>query len=59
MPLDKEHDSYERRTLMTVRRDYTGDLDTMLYPLATTADDEVYYDKETTYASSGRDQQQF
>lgn len=48
--LDKDHDSYEGESY-TVRRDYTGDLDTMLYPLASTADDEIYYDKETTYAT--------
>lgn len=48
--LGKDHDSYEGENY-TVRRDYTGDLDTMLYPLASTADDEIYYDKETTYAT--------
>lgn len=48
--LGKDHDSYEGESY-TVRRDYTGDLDTMLYPLASTADDEIYYDKETTYAT--------
>ena len=40
--LNKEHDSYTDEPY-EVRKDYTGDLDTMLYPLATTADDEVYY----------------
>lgn len=50
--LGKEHDSYADEPY-EVRKDYTGDLDTMLYPLATTADDEVYYDKETTYAVVG------
>lgn len=48
--LGKDHDSYEGESY-TVRRDYTGDLDTMLYPLASTADDEIYYDKEPTYAT--------
>lgn len=48
--LGKDHDSYEGESYI-VRRDYTGDLDTMLYPLASTADDEIYYDKETTYAT--------
>lgn len=48
--LGKDHDSYEGESY-TVRRDYTGDLDIMLYPLASTADDEIYYDKETTYAT--------
>ena len=48
--LGKDHDSYEGESY-TVRRDYTGDLDTMLYPLASTADDEIYYDKETIYAT--------
>ena len=48
--LGKDNDSYEGESY-TVRRDYTGDLDTMLYPLASTADDEIYYDKETTYAT--------
>ena len=50
--LEKEHDSYENEPY-EVRRDSIGDLDTMLYPLATTADDEVYYDKEMTYAVVG------
>lgn len=51
--LDKEHDSYENEPY-EIRKDSVGDLDTMLYPLATTADDEVYYDKETTYAVVGK-----
>lgn len=51
--LNKEHDSYTDEPY-EVRKDYTGDLDTMLYPLATTADDEVYYNKETTYAVAGK-----
>lgn len=56
--LGKDHDSYEGESY-TVRRDYTGDLDTMLYPLASTADDEIYYDKETTYATVEKIQSNF
>ena len=48
--LGKDHDSYEEKGYYSAQ-DYTGDLDTMLYPLASTADDEIYYDKETTYAT--------
>ena len=56
--LGKDHDSYEGESY-TVRKDYTGDLDTMLYPLASTADDEIYYDKETTYATEEEIQSNF
>ena len=56
--LGKDHDSYEGESY-TVRKDYTGDLDTMLYPLASTADDEIYYDKETTYATVEKIQSNF
>lgn len=50
--LDKEHDSYTEESY-TVKTDFTGDLDEMLYPLATTAEDEVYYDRQTTFAYVG------
>lgn len=47
--LEKDHDSYEGETY-TVRTDFEGDLDEMLYPLAMTKEDEIYYDKGTTFA---------
>ena len=50
--LGKDHDSYEGESY-TVRRDYTGDLDTMLYPSMPQLEDEVYYDRQTTYAYVG------
>ncbi len=56
--LGKEHDSYETESY-EVRRDFEGDLDTMLYPLAVTMDDEIYYDKETTYTVEGEMQSTF
>lgn len=50
--LNKEHDSYEEETY-TVKKDFTGDLDKMLYPLATTVEKEIYYEKPTTFAFVG------
>ena len=50
--LRKEHASYAEEPY-TVKKDFTGDLDEMLYPLATTPDEEVYYDKQTTFAYVG------
>lgn len=50
--LRKEHSSYADEPY-TVKKDFTGDLDEMLYPLATTPDEEVYYDKQTTFAYVG------
>lgn len=41
--LGKEHLSYEGDSF-TVRRDYYGDLDQMLYPKAMTPEDEIYFD---------------
>ena len=50
--LNKEHDSYEEETY-TVKKDFMGDLDKMLYPLATTVEKEIYYEKPTTFAFVG------
>lgn len=50
--LAKEHDSYTDEDY-TVKKDFTGDLDEMLYPLATTTEDEIYYDRQTTFAYVG------
>ena len=50
--LRKEHASYAEESYK-VKKDFTGDLDEMLYPLATTPDEEIYYDKETTFAYVG------
>ena len=50
--LGKEHESYTDETY-TVKTDFTGDLDEMLYPLATTPEDEIYYDRQTTFAYVG------
>lgn len=50
--LKKEHVSYKEEPY-TVKTDFTGDLDEMLYPLATTPEEEVYYDRQTTFAYVG------
>lgn len=50
--LGKEHTDYETETYQ-VRTDFEGDLDKMLYPTALTPEDEIYYDKATTYAYVG------
>ena len=50
--LKKEHVSYKEEPY-TIKTDFTGDLDEMLYPLATTAEEEVYYDRQTTFAYVG------
>ena len=47
--LVKMHDSYKDEAY-EVRTDHIGDLDKMLYPKALTPEDEVYYDKTTTFA---------
>ena len=49
--LVKMHDSYKDEAY-EVRTDHIGDLDKMLYPKARTPEDEVYYDKTTTFALS-------
>ncbi|MCI9489397.1 MAG: hypothetical protein HFG97_05200 [Dorea sp.] len=46
--LDKEHDRYEDRSYI-VRRDYEGDLDTMLYPASVSKEDEIYYEPAPSY----------
>lgn len=50
--LGKEHDSYEEEPY-EVKKDFIGDLDTMLYPLLTTPEEEIYYDKPMTFAFVG------
>ena len=40
--LKKEHISYQDEPY-TVKTDFTGDLDEMLYPLAVTPEEEIYY----------------
>ncbi len=47
--LGQEHDPWEGEPY-TVREDFVGDLDAMLYPGAPTAEDEIYYDREHTYS---------
>lgn len=39
--------------------DHIGDLDKMLYPKALTPEDEVYYDKTTTFAYVGEVESNF
>ena len=56
--LGKEHDSYEN-VEYEVRKDYIGDLDEMLYPLATTPEEEIYYNKTLTYAAVGEVESNF
>lgn len=46
--LGKEHDSYQEREYQ-IRRDYEGDLDTMLYPAAVSKEDEIYYDPAPSF----------
>ncbi|MCD8022515.1 MAG: hypothetical protein LUF30_05940, partial [Lachnospiraceae bacterium] len=47
--LGKEHRSYEDASYV-VRTDYSGDLDAMIYPLAVTLEDEIYYDPEPEFS---------
>ena len=56
--LSKEHDSYKEEPY-TVRRDFEGDLDKMLYPGALTLEDEIYYDKLMTFAYVGEVESNF
>lgn len=44
----KEHRSFDDAEY-EVRKDFTGDLDKMLYPLAITPDEEIYYKDGFTY----------
>lgn len=50
--LGKEHDAWTDETY-EVKKDYEGDLDTMLYPKAPTLENEYYYDRQTTFAYVG------
>ena len=56
--LGKEYEPYTDETY-TVKTDFTGDLDEMLYPLATTPEDEIYYDRQTTFAYVGEVESNF
>ena len=56
--LVKIHDSYKDETY-EIRTDHIGDLDKMLYPKALTPEDEVYYDKATTFAYVGEVESNF
>ena len=46
--LGKAHETYEDKSY-SVRSDYEGDLDEMLYPQAVTLEKEFYYDQDWTY----------
>lgn len=56
--LGKEHASYEDAAY-EVRKDYVGDLDTMLFPLAVTPDEEIYYTDAFTYEYEGEVESNF
>ena len=45
----KEHVAFEEGE-GSVRTDFTGDLEGMLFPLASEAEDEYYYDRDFTYS---------
>lgn len=47
--IEKEHVSYEDRKY-TVRKDFEGDLDQMLYPAAIKPEEEIYYDPMPQFA---------
>ncbi len=50
--LGKEHVSYSDRDC-EVRRDFIGDLDTMLYPAAAALEEEIYYEPMPQYTYRG------
>lgn len=50
--LGKEHFSYVNASC-TIRKDFTGDLDQMLYPAAMTPEEEYYYDPEPSFTYVG------
>ncbi len=54
----RTHRSYEGAEY-TVRTDYEGDLDVMLYPEAVTPEDEIYYDEPFTYEYQGEVESNF
>ncbi len=56
--LGRAHTSYQDAPF-AVRKDFTGDLDQMLYPLATTLEEEIYYDGAFTYAYEGEVESNF
>lgn len=47
--LEKEHLSYAGRQY-SIRKDFEGDLDKMLYPAAVTPEEEIYYDPTPQFA---------
>ncbi len=56
--LDREHASYEDAPF-EIRKDYEGDLDKMLFPLAVTPEDEIYYTDAFTYQYEGEVESNF
>lgn len=56
--LQKEQVSYEEEPF-EIRKDFVGDLDEMLYPAALTPEDEIYYEKQFTYAYVGETESNF
>lgn len=46
--LEKEHPSYADKSC-SIRKDFEGDLDKMLYPAAVEAEEEIYYDPLPQY----------
>lgn len=46
--IGKDHYSYENSEY-EIRKDFSGDLDKMLYPMAITPDEEIYYKEGFTY----------
>lgn len=56
--LGREHRRYADAEY-TVRSDFEGDLDKMLYPAAVTPEDEIYYDEPFTYEYLGEVESNF
>lgn len=54
----KAHRSYAEAEY-SVRRDFEGDLDVMLYPEAVTPEDEIYYNEPFTYEYQGEVESNF
>ncbi|MCC8067656.1 MAG: hypothetical protein LIO94_11260, partial [Clostridiales bacterium] len=46
--LGREHTSYEDADY-EIRKDYSGDLDAMVYPMAVTLEEEIYFDPEPQF----------
>lgn len=47
--LGKEHPKYAGQRPYSIRRDFEGDLDKMLYPAAITLEEEIYYDPQPQF----------